>query len=75
MSLIYEDEWGYFISHANFIEKIYENVNAKDISKSFKFQKDLFRIDYPYTKLKTKNCLKRKHENEEYNSHFRSEVV
>ncbi|KAI4466635.1 n6-adenosine-methyltransferase [Holotrichia oblita] len=74
MSLIYEDNLGYFISHADFIEKIYENVNVKETSKSFKFQNDLFEIKYPYKKLKTRNCLKRKLEDDECNSSFRSEV-
>ncbi|GJQ82703.1 hypothetical protein Trydic_g19715 [Trypoxylus dichotomus] len=73
MSILYENELGYFICHASFIRKIYQQVNFENSLKSFGIQKELFHIKYPYTKFKLKN-LKRLSEEDDTNNAFQTEV-
>lgn len=74
MSIIYEDEVGYLVSHGDFIQNVYNEVKIGDNLKSFQMIDDLFNIKCPYTKTKSKNSSKRKVDNG-VNNIFDAEVL
>lgn len=75
MSILYESNLGYFISHKDFIRNVYQGINVQNTIKSYEFLDDLFNIRHPYVKHRRLcDCKKRKREEEDSTTEFKAEV-
>lgn len=64
MSIIFENEFGYYISHREYIDKLYKNIDEWN----YYLNENLFHIVYPYKKKKpAKNLSNQKLDNFQHN--------
>ena len=69
MSVGFECELGWYVSHRDFFNKLYESVNVEGKSLRFNLREELFKISVPYKRVLVNSKKKLAH-NLEADSRF-----